>query len=466
MTIKQIFDEIGNESSTKQKEVILAKHKDNELLKRVLYLAHSPRVKYYIKQILPYMADDENPISLELGLDGLTPIISRELTGNAALTHLANLMGNLSTDDADILERIIARKTRINLGTTIINKIWKGHIEETPYMGAVSFDEKKARKIFEKGGLGFSQIKMDGRYCNVIIEDGVVTMESRQGSATVLPNARFLNELTKFGDCVLNGELTIDGVPRYESNGIISSLIDICDNMDDRTDKENAKKMEAFVKKHGDFQARLDSIRFTVWDVITLDEYIETSCKHPYHLRLIKLDGLIRDAKSTMVSLIESRVCETYGEAMSHFQEALEDGQEGTILKSSVGEWKDGKPVWQIKMKLEMDVDLRIIGFKYGGKNTKNEHVISSLIAESSDGFVVTDPSGMKESEMIYVTENQDKLLGTIVQCRCCGLSKNKAGNYALLHPSVVTFRDDKNTCDSLESIREIENMVKTLIVN
>jgi hypothetical protein len=32
-----------------------------------------------------------------------------------------------------------------------------------------------------------------------------------------------------------------------------------------------------------------------------------------------------------------------------------------------------------------------------------------------------------------------------------------------MLHPAFVMLRDDKDTCDSLESIKEIENMVKTL---
>jgi len=58
MTIKQIFDEIGNESSTNEKMVILNKHKDNELLKRVLYLANSRRVKFFIKQIPAYQKND------------------------------------------------------------------------------------------------------------------------------------------------------------------------------------------------------------------------------------------------------------------------------------------------------------------------------------------------------------------------------------------------------------------------
>jgi hypothetical protein len=45
--IKAIFDEIAAESSTNKKMEILGKYKDNELLKRVLYLANSKRIKFY-----------------------------------------------------------------------------------------------------------------------------------------------------------------------------------------------------------------------------------------------------------------------------------------------------------------------------------------------------------------------------------------------------------------------------------
>ena len=51
MNIKQIFDEIANESGTNEKMNILSKYKENELLKNVLYMANSKRVKFYIKQI-------------------------------------------------------------------------------------------------------------------------------------------------------------------------------------------------------------------------------------------------------------------------------------------------------------------------------------------------------------------------------------------------------------------------------
>jgi len=471
MTIKQIFDEIAAESSTKLKTEIFTKYKDNELLKRVLYLAYSKRVKYYIKQIPEYTCDSEQPEILEWALDGLKLISDRTYTGSEASKWLSVLLSGVSYDDAYVIERIIEKNCKINFGTTLMNEVVPDLIEDTPYMGAVSFDEKKARAIFDKGAVGYSQIKMDGRYCNAIIRSGEVELESRNGEPTIVTGAKFLEELANFDDCVLNGELTMAGVPRYESNGIIASIIDIQGKRGERTPEETEKKLKAFEKKHGSFESALNSITYTVWDTITIEEYFAKLSKRPYDVRLLILEDLINTASSSMVKLIENRVVTSYAEAMEHFQEVLAsevDGvpQEGTILKSATGTWKDGKPVWQIKMKLEMDVDLFIRSYNYGTKGTKNEHVISSINCESSDGLVKASAQGLKEKMMVYVTENQENLKGKVLQTKCNGLSRAKDGNYSLLYPAFVEIRDDKDTCDSLESIKAIEDMVKALTTN
>lgn len=473
MSIKAIFDEINAVSGDKDKMAVLAKHKDNELLKRVLYLCKSKRVKFYIKQIPEYTKTNDFPITLSESLKVLDQISQREFTGHDASKELQVILSHSTSDDAYIIERIIDKDPKIGMGTTFINKVYKDKttpelIEDTPYMGAVSFDEKKARVIFKGGKKALSQIKMDGRYCNAIIRDGEVELESRSGEATIVTGAKFLEELTKFDNCVLNGELTMDGVPRTESNGIISSIIDISSKREERGEVETAKKIQVFEKKHGSFEERLANIRYTVWDTITVDEYFDKESKTPYLTRLANVTKLIGEASSTMVYLIESRSVSTYAEAMEHFQEVIGtviDGvpMEGTILKSLDGEWKDGKPVWQIKMKLEMDVDLIIVGFNYGTKGSKNERVVSSFRCESSDGLVKTRPQGLTEAKMIDVTGRQTELLGTIIQVTCNGLSNNSAGEYSLMYPRFTLERGDKNTCDSLESIKAIENMVKQL---
>ena len=74
MTIKQIFDEISAEPGKINKMEILKKYKDNELLKRVLYLANSPRIKFHIKQIPQYTTDGNSTYTLSEALDKLSKL--------------------------------------------------------------------------------------------------------------------------------------------------------------------------------------------------------------------------------------------------------------------------------------------------------------------------------------------------------------------------------------------------------
>ena len=464
MTIKQIFDEIAAESGNNAKIALLKKYSDNKLLERVLYMADSKRVKFYIKRIPEYVFDDVE-WTLEQGLDMLMRLANREITGQSAIDTLSILLGNVSTDDAYVIERIIEKDPKIGMGTTFINKVFKGLIEETPYMGAIAFDEKKARKIFEGGAHGVSQVKMDGRYCNAIIRNGEVELESRQGEPTIVTGATFLEELTKFPNCVLNGELTMDGIPRYESNGIIASIIDICGKKHSRSDIENAKKLEKFTQKHGDFDEALSKIRYTVWDMITIDEYFDAKSAVPYINRMALLVSMLQSVNVTRISQVKSQIVDSYEDAIAHFREVLGSGEEGTILKSISGHWKDGKPNHQIKMKLEMALDLVITGFNYGTKGTKNENVISSFNAETSCGKLKTRPQGLTESLMEEITENQDKLLGTVIEIKCCGLSQDQFGSYSVLYPAFKHFRDDKAEANTLEECIEIQTAAIGLTV-
>jgi DNA ligase-1 len=462
MEIKQILDEISSEPGKNQKMAILGKYVDNELLKRVLYMANSGRVKFYVKQIPEYTCDGNSTYTLEESLNMIQKISNREYTGHNAINFLKEILCGSTRDNAYVVERIIEKNLKIGMDSSI-NKVFKNLIEETPYMGAVSFDEKKARKLFEKGKKAYSQVKMDGRYCNAILSDGAVYLESRQGEPTIVTGAKFLgflNELALMNEVVLNGELTMDFTPRYESNGIIASIIDICGKRGERTEQENSKKLSTFESKHGNFEEALAKIRYTVWDMITVDEFNVASSKTPYNKRLENLENVLfgNEQASSMVSIIENREVNTFEEAMEHFKEILGREEEGTILKAQTGEWKDGKPVWQIKLKLELALDLVITGFNYGTKGTKNEHVVSSLNAETSCGLLKTRPQGLTEELMKEITENQDNLLGTIIEVKCSGLSFDNTGAYSLLYPAFKHFRDDKGTANSLEECIEIQN--------
>lgn len=474
-SIKSILDEISSSAGSNGKMGTLRKYIDNDTLRHVLYNAKSKRIKFYLKQIPEYTTNGKN-MPLEWALDQLMDISSRNVTGHEAVKHLEDILSSVCVDDAYVIERIIDKDLKFGLGTTYINKVFKDLIEDTKYMGAKSYETKLVKKLFENGKSAFSQLKADGRYAAAIIRSGDVDMESRSGEQTIITNSKLIKELSLFGDdIVLTGELTIDGISskysgssiRTVSNGIVASLIDICSKRQERGELETQSKIDSFELKHGldyengsiTFQEALDSIVYSVWDCINVDEYYIGKSDTPYHERLDKITNLIENSNSKNIRLIESRLVSSVAESFSHFKEIMDRGLEGTIIKSMDDGWKDGKPSYCIKLKLEMDVDLIITGFNYGTKGSKNEHVISSLNAESSCGNLKTKPQGLTEDVMKYITENQDKLINTIISVKCNGVSKPKDSEvYALMYPSFIDFRhNEKTEADSLDVILNIE---------
>lgn len=458
MNIKEIFDEIANESSTLKKTEIVTKYKDDELFKRVLYMANSKRIKFYIKQIPEYKKSNTT-YTLIWALDQLSLLSNRTLTGYDAIRHLKSILENVSSDSAYIIERIIEKDCKIGFGTRMINKVFPDLIEKTGYMGCKPYSKDLVIKLLAKGS-AYSQEKMDGRYMNSIIQGGEILNESRQGEPTLLENPAVFSELAQLKDCVLNGELTMDGgISRYEANGIISSLITIATKKSEG--KDVSKDIAKLEKRHMPYNQALDLIRFTAWDILTIDEYFTRKCNRPYYERLNDLRETLKDCK--MLSIVETREVSTIEEVMQHFNEILERGGEGTVLKSKDGVWADTKPSYQIKIKTEMNLDLRIIGFNYGTKGTKNENVISSIDCESEDGLLVTTAGGMDEDTMDYVTENQENLMRTIMEIKCSGLSKDNKGNYSTLHPRFCKFRDDKSVANTLAECIEINKSCSLL---
>ena len=457
MTIKQIFDEIANESSTNEKMNILERNKDNELLVKVLYLANSKRVKFYIKQIPEYQKNTNilGDNLTHLTLSRLSPLSDRTVTGHAAIQLLKNILESVDVDAAYIIERIIEKDCKINMGTRNINKVIPDLIEKTGYMGCKPYSKELLLKLLAKGRC-YSQEKMDGRFINAVIQGGEVMNESRQGEPTILENPVFFSEMAQLKDCVLNGELTMEGIPRYESNGIISSLISIAEKKAEGKDfAKDIKKLEA---KHMPYSQALDLIRVTAWDILTIDEYFTRTCKRPYHERLDDLRTTIQGFNT--ISVVETREVSTVEEVMAHFEEVVKRDGEGTVVKSMDGVWADTKPSYQIKVKKEINLDLKVVGFNYGTKGTKNEFLISSLNVESEDGQLKTKPQGIDEDGMEYITANQEKLLGRIVEIKCSGLSRDSKGNYSTLHPVYKHFRDDKILANYLAECIEINNSV------
>jgi len=465
MTPYEIIELLRATPGLNDKRSILRTNKDNKLLQRVLTMTLDPRITFGIKKIPKYDFVSHS-LTLTEAMDALGKLITRDATGNNGIELLKNILESVTEKDAQVIKWIIAKDFKAGFGESIINDEMKPFsIYSVPYMGAVSYSEKRIRKILENGN-ALSEVKMDGRYLNCVVRNNSVFMESRGGKPNPLmgcleKEALALSKEIGYDEVVFNGELMLKGEKdRYKANGIISSFVSIAQKEFDGVDitKEIIKFEKVNEMSIDEVKER---IQLVVWDFIPYSDYLEKIWEVPRTMRLKILETAIENTDS--FQLVEYKVIHTYSEAIEHFQEMLARGEEGTIVKSFSGIWEDKKPTYQCKMKVEISTDLIIVEFNYGTPGTKNENVISSLNVESTCGELKTSPGGITENDMSYITENMDMLLGKIVEVKSCGISKDSKDNYSLLHPVFEKLRLDKNTGDDLQNIIEIDSMAKGL---
>jgi hypothetical protein len=114
------------------------------------------------------------------------------------------------------------------------------------------------------------QVKADGTYRNAIIRSGEVELISRQGEVSTLTGAKSWREWFTVTEC---GELTIDGVKRLLQNGwwlIHHGLLSY-----ERGEARLLRKYQHLRRKWPN--GWCSKWRYTVWDMITVDEYFEAS---------------------------------------------------------------------------------------------------------------------------------------------------------------------------------------------
>lgn len=364
-------------------------------------------------------------------------------------------------DEKEIVEGLINKDYALSFGVKFFNEVMKDNpITESPYMGAVVFDKKKVLKLLEQEGRIISEVKADGAFVNIYLEKDRVKFTGRSGLPIYI-NGKLRDDANKLADyckpCVMTGELLMQGYDRQTANGIIRGLV----SSNEKIEKGDLKEYDKFKKKYGQPIEHFESLIYCkVWDLIQMEEFLQAQGTEIYRSRLDKLSILLSEVETESFKVIEGIMVESFAEVMAHFKHLLSQGEEGTIVKSMNGTFKDGKPVYQIKIKLEMGIELKIVGFNTGKPKTKYENTLGSLQMESECGKLKTDMSGLSDSMRDEIWNNKDKYLGKIVEVKANGVSSNRDGGYSLLYPSFVEVRDEKYVANTLEEILEIEKSI------
>lgn len=371
----------------------------------------------------------------------LDDMIARKLTGNAARVAFYEEVSRLDDDSAELLWRIVRKDLRAGFGESTINKAIKGLIPTFPYQRcSLPKDVELDEWPWETGV--FSQLKADGMFANVDHElSGNVAVRSRQGSE--FPIERFQRLVAAVQACLPNGfqyhgEIVVlrDGkvLNREIGNGIMNSVL-----------------------SGGSF-AENEQPQFQVWDMIPLDKIVAKG-KHttPYSVRIKMLLLALKTNTSQSLRLIETRVVKSKADAYRHAAQLMRDGYEGTVVKHPNAIWKDGTSKEQVKLKLEFDVDLKIVGIADGRIGTKNEGRAGALNCVTSDGLLEVDVAIKNEAMRDAVDADRDAWVGKVVTviANDVMLPSPSSDKHSLFLPRLqsASWRTDKTEADSLSRV-------------
>lgn len=424
MNYHEFFNILASNNSRNFKLELLESHKSDETLKEIINLALNPFINFYIRKIPKYVPYDENSdlaIDIQTALKGLSALYTRELTGNAAIAHLINILGSVSLDDAKVIERIISKDLKCGVSIATVNKIWKNFIPEFPVMLASQYSERLIEKI---NWSAIVQEKIDGARFSAIVSENTVEFFSRNGKVIEIPNKELQNDFIQVGkrfneSVVFDGELIVvnddNGViERKTSNGIMNKCI-----------QGTITEKEAM------------NFRTVIWDYIPLTEFKKGFWNVTNEERINTLLSL--NFHSKYIDVVTTNFVNNLEEAIILFQKNLQLGKEGIILKDRLGIWENKRSTKLIKFKNELEMDMEVIDWIEG--TGKYEGMLGSLTCRNND-VIVNVGSGFTENERKVLT--RDYMVGKIITVKYNEVIEDKrTGQKSLFLPIFVTIRED-----------------------
>ena len=402
---------------------------------KLLNRTYSTEYVYGIKKVVQTQVGTQTVANVwgqvETMLDRLT---LRTVTGNAARTEVENLLNLLTADEAQVIINLLKGDLRCGISVATINKMFPDTIPEYPYMRCSLMKGSNIDNFDWASGI-FSQEKADGMFANIFLHPDLITkITSRNG--TLFANTEFRDFIHEFvnvadeGYCY-HGELLVleDGkvLARELGNGVLNSVL----------------KGGCFEKNQKPF--------YMVWDRVPLKDAVSGGkCKTQYKDRF----DAIKNIKGTFVDVIPTKIVYSLAEAYEHYVELTSRNIEGTVIKNPKAIWEDKTSKDQIKLKIEAEVDLIVRGFNPG--NGKNAHLFGSIMAESSDGRLRVNVSGISDKDRERINNEREEWIDKkIITVRANSIMESN-DVAALFLPRLVEERLDKSEADDFEKIKQI----------
>lgn len=415
-----ILKELRKTSSKIEKEEILKKADSFD--KRMFTYAYDPNLVYNLKFNYVHWDGIRQPSQLDFIL--LDRILRKELWGNGAREAIQAHCN----EHGDLVKLICNKDLDCGVTGTTLNKVFgKGFIPLFEVQLAVEVPLEKLTLPL------IGQIKYNGVRVIAYIRKGDVTFRTRNGKHFEFPKlADLLSQGYKCSDrdMILDGELCYLDSKGHDHTGI-SGIVN------------SAIKGNPIKDIRGD-------IVFNVFDCLEAHHFFNQICVDNYANRFTRLENYVTCLWGTMdreatkhIQVAKSFLFNSYEDIQNKYDELLEEGYEGLILKSHSHLYTYKRSADWVKMKAIKTADIKVVDIQDG--TGKYINAIGALVCEGEvEGrpIKVKVGSGLSDAQRFY---DPNEFLGSTIEVKYNTVIRDKDTNeWSLFLPRFVTIRGDK----------------------
>lgn len=424
--IQEFVDAQNSTNSNTDKLNVLKKYADNESVRKALEYTYNTFKQYGVTSENCKKLSHLSSTGYSSLFDILNDLNSRYLTGHNAISAVNGFVAANKRHE-DLIFSIIDRNLKTRSTASMINKVIPGLIPTFDVALANSFDEKMAKKVNFNEDNWYVSRKLDGCRCICIIdENGEPKYFSRAG-----------NEFLTLKN--LDAEIISLGLKNTVIDGEICML-----------DENGNENFQGIIKEIKRKDHTIENPFFYMFDILTLEEFVNKEGTTPFSIRNVQLDNLFFEREFKNIGYLEQKLLIDERMLTHYIGLAKENSWEGLMLrKDATYQGKRSNDV--LKVKQFYDAEYVVVDIQNGpfrvivdGKEVE-EDVMRNVVIEHK-GYRVDVGSGFNLEQRRLYKENPELILGKQITVQYFEESHNQNGGISLRFPTVkAIYETERN---------------------
>lgn len=408
MTVSEVLNQVEQAQGTNAKISILRQNKDLPHLKKALEYGLDSFKKFgviKIPEVQERSADAGNEDVWSDFFGVLDLCASRDLTGNAAIFNVHNVLKKTDPETEKWMRKILLKHFNVGASRKSVEKVYGEIVKTFEVQLAAKWHDRILEDLPSKVRV---EPKLDGVRLVSIVRNGQVEMLSRAGKPITNFHDTVGKELATLPDGVYDGEIMDED---------FNSLM-----------RQVHRKMKTNVSKS----------YYMLFDVIPLSEWEEREGSQILSDRRKVLEHRLNGKNFEYLRLIDHKEIDSEVNAiMNYHKECVDLGFEGAMLKNPGMAYNFGRSDAVVKVKAFNDVDLKVEGFLEG--RGRHEGTLGAILV-NFNGVQVRVGSGFSDDQRSEVWSDKNKFLGMTAEVRYQEVTPDGS----LRFPTFVCWRLDK----------------------